>query len=695
MSQATIGALRVTLGLDSAAFTDGLSAAQKHLRGVGQRLQSIGRGMATVGAGMTAAITAPLVGLGAMAVGEASEMRDALGQVSAALTSMGDVGGRSLEQLKTQADNLAATSLFEDDQILRGVTANLLTFGNVAGASFDRAQQAALDLSARLGQDLQASTIMVGKALNDPILGLTALRRVGIQFTADQEKQIKAMAGVGDMAGAQAIMLSELERQFGGSAKAARDAANPMERMRLSLSAMAGDIGSILLPMVDKAAAAFAVLTEKFGNLSPGMQQAVVVIGLVAAAIGPLLVALGAVVASVGVLLPIIGAIGAPFLIVAAAVAAVAAAFYVFRDAIIPIMQSFAASVAENVGPKLAPLWEAIKGAVAAVGEVFNAIFGEGAPESVVVVLKLFGEVISRVFGAAIDIITGAINVVTNILKAFGALLRGDFSAMWGYLGQAAMAVVRGISNAFQTLFPEVVSWVRRTYEGVREWLLGRFEAVVRGIGEKVEQVKGFFKGLWDAVVGHSYIPDMVIAIAAWMGPRLQEAMVDPALDAVNETASAFEGLSDDVSHTMKSLFDSIVSKDWKGALGSIFEMFGQSGGKLGAFGKIASSILGALPGFKTGGSFKVGGSGGADSQVMAFRATPGEMVDIRRPGQDQGPGALSVHVTPSPFFDVAVEKVASPIAQRAAGQMGRQVLDASRRSAPGMQQRQRLLGTT
>ena len=638
MSQAVIGALRVTLGLDSAQFTDGLNAAQKTLRTAGQRLQSIGTGMAAVGTGLTAAITAPLVGLGAMAVTEASEMRDALGQVNAALTSMGDVGGRSLEQLKTQADALAGTSLFEDDQILRSVTANLLTFGNIAGESFDRAQQAAVDLSARLGTDLQSSAIMVGKALNDPVMGLAALRRVGIQFTEEQQAQIKAMQGVGDTAGAQAIMLAELERQFGGSAEAARNAANPMERMRLSLAAMAGDIGTILLPFVDRIAVAFSDLTERFGNLSPPMQQFVVVAGLVAAALGPLLIAGGALVASLGVLLPIVGAIGAPFLAVAAAVAAVGVAFYVFRDDIIPILQSFAASLQENLGPKIAPLWEAIKGAVAAVGEVFTAILGDGSPGSAAETIKIFGEVIARIFGGAVDLITGAINVITNIMRALGALLRGDFSAMWGYLGAAVMAAVRGIANAFQTLFPEVVEWVRQTYEGVKQWLLDRFTAVVRGIIEKITAVKDAFFNLYDAVVGNSYIPDLVIEIADWMGPRLQDAMVDPALAAVDETATAFEGMTSEVSNTMEGLFKSIASKDWKGALGSVLDLFaGQDGKGLGGWAKIGSDILGNLPGFKTGGSFKVGGSGGADSQLMQFRATPGEMVDIRRPGQDAG----------------------------------------------------------
>lgn len=88
--------------------------------------------------------------------------------------------------------------------------------------------------------------------------------------------------------------------------------------------------------------------------------------------------------------------------------------------------------------------------------------------------------------------------------------------------------------------------------------------------------------------------------------------------------------------------------------------------GWLGAVGSVLKGFAGGLPGFKTGGSFKVGGSGGADSQLMQFRATPGEMVNIRRPGQDAG-GGMVVHVNPSPYFDVQVERVAAPMAVQAA----------------------------
>jgi hypothetical protein len=668
MSQAVVGALRVSLGLDSAQFTNGLSAAQRQLQGVGQRMQQVGARIATVGAGMTAAITLPALAMGRALMDGATSAAAAAGQVNAALTSMGHGAGRSFEQLAAQAERLSATSLFDDDDIMVKVTANLLTFGNVAEDSFDRAQQAAVNLSARMGGDLQASALMIGKALNAPTQGLAALRRVGIQFTADQEAMIKAMDAAGNSAGAQAIMLGELERQFGGAAQAARDA-DPMRAAMIDLGRSMGVLEQHFVPVIAGLGQFISKLADGLSALTP-FQAKMALIGVaVAAAVGPALVAIGAVVSAVGVLVPIVGAISLPFLAVAAAVAAVGVAFWVFRDDIIPILQSFAASLQENLGPKIEPLWEAIKSAAAAVGDVFMAIFGDGSPGSAAETIKVFGEVIARIFGAAVDVITGAINVITNIMRALGALLRGDFSAMWGYLGQAVMAAVRGIANAFQTLFPEVVSWVRQTYEGVKDWLLDRFAAVVRGIVEKITQVKDAFFNLYDAVVGNSYIPDLVEEIADWMGPRLQDAMVDPALSAIDETASAFGSMATDVSNEMEGLFRSIGSKDWKGVLGGVLDIFGKAGGDSiwGKLGRVGSSLLGGkIPGFKTGGSFKVGGSGGADSQLMQFRATPGEMVDIRRPGQDAG-GGMVVHVNPSPYFDVQVERVAAPMAVQAA----------------------------
>jgi hypothetical protein len=77
-----------------------------------------------------------------------------------------------------------------------------------------------VDMGRALGEGASASAIRLGKALNDPITGLTALRKVGVGFTAEQEAQIKTLQNSGDIMGAQKVILAELQAQFGGSGAA-------------------------------------------------------------------------------------------------------------------------------------------------------------------------------------------------------------------------------------------------------------------------------------------------------------------------------------------------------------------------------------------------------------------------------------------------------------------------------------------
>ncbi|KFG90729.1 Prophage LambdaMc01, tail tape measure protein [Sphingobium herbicidovorans NBRC 16415] len=97
------------------------------------------------------------------------------------------------------------------------------------------------------------------------------------------------------------------------------------------------------------------------------------------------------------------------------------------------------------------------------------------------------------------------------------------------------------------------------------------------------------------------------------------------------------------------------------------------------------------LPAFNTGGSFRVGGMPGIDKNVVAFKASRGEMVDIRRPGNDNG-GRAHVEVIPSPYFEVVVDQraagVAAPMAVASGVQArkaaGSDVARVGRRRIPG-----------
>jgi len=561
---ATIGALRVVLGLDSASFTDGLSKAQKHLQGVGKSMQRVGAQVATVGAGMTLAITGPLIAAGFAASKAATEAADAMGQVDAALTSMGDASGRTREQLAGLADGLMRSSLYDDDDILRKVTANLLTFGNVSGSAFDRAQQAAVDLATRMQMDLQPATLLIGKALNDPIKGLSALGRAGIQFTDAQKQTITAMVAGGNAAGAQAIMLSELERQFGGSAAAAQNT-DPYDKLRDSLATLSEKAGEVINRFLVPMTSALAGLLDKFNGLSPQMQTFTVVGAAIAAALGPVLVVVGAVVGALGSLATAFAAGGvlaglgafaiaaAPFV---AAGAAIAAAIWVFRDDLIPVFNEFKKAVMDAVGPMLPGLLQAAKDAFAALGPAIKAVVDFVGPilaGLAKIMINVFGPQAITMLRVLVAGVTNAFAIIGQAFRVLAALFKGDWSQAWNAAGTLVGTIVLGIGRVIDAVFPGALAAITRLVDGVRKWFSVDLFKIFGDTIKKIQGVGQAFFDLYDAVVGHSYIPDMVEGVAAWMA-KLDAGMVVPAVAATDATRAAFERLRDDVAGVMDRL---------------------------------------------------------------------------------------------------------------------------------------------
>jgi hypothetical protein len=745
MSNAVIGALRVSLGMDSASFEKGLDGAQRTLNRFNRDMQKLSAKFTGIGQTLTLGLTVPIAAFGAASVQAAQQSADAFAQVEAALKSMGGASGKTAADLQASAKALQDVAAIDDDEILRKVTANLLTFGKIAGPTFDRAQVAVVDLATRMKMDLQAATLLVGKALNDPVKGLTAMGRAGIQFTADQKTLIKSLVDTGRTAEAQAIILGELERQFGGSAKAAADA-NPYARLQIAFGELTEVIGAKLLPVITPVIEKLTALLNGFDKLSPAMQNFVLIGGLIAAAIGPVLVGVGMLISAVGTISALLAgpavsaAVGAfvglftgpavaalaaflaPFAPIILAVGALVAVFFLFRKQIMPVLEEWGRTVAEVLGPKITPLIEAAKSLFAsfsaalgqtfsALGAAINALFGKGG--SLEGPMQFFLDVATRVFNGVVSIVGTQIEVLTDILNALAALFRGDFSAMWGYLKDAAVTMASGIVRAFAAMFPDVIAWVQKTWQGVKTWLVDKFSDVVKAVQQKIAAVTGFFKDMWDAVVGHSYVPDMVDGIRDHFA-RLDAEMVKPALGATAEVEAAFAamhkrigiplpgsrqnarspnapandnghgGASPDVTifggkamsterveelraqfvsfgqsftdavraGRLKDFFADVanqfVDKLINQGINSLFNVIGSSsgggaGGWVAAIASIFTGGGGSTPGFATGGSFTVGGSGAMDSKLVQFRATPGEMVNITKGERGQRQTATNV----------------------------------------------------
>lgn len=141
-------------------------------------------------------------------------------QLEARLKSTGGVVGYTADQLKKMASSLSEVT-GETDEAIVSMQTMLISFDRIRGEAFYKTQQAALDLSAALGQDLKTSAQTLGRALQEPERGVQLLRRAGINFTESQKSMIEQMVETNNIAGAQDIILKELEKRFGGAAEAA------------------------------------------------------------------------------------------------------------------------------------------------------------------------------------------------------------------------------------------------------------------------------------------------------------------------------------------------------------------------------------------------------------------------------------------------------------------------------------------
>ena len=220
---ADLAKLVVKLEAQTAQYTQQLDKVNKKMAGFEKRQR---RSLKNVGAGFKALGTiAAGVGIAAFirkVVRATAAQEQAVAQLRQGLISTDNAVGFSLGQLTKYAADLQKVTTFGDEELIQA-QAQLITFTKITGDEFNRTLIAATDLSARMGGDLKSSVIQLGKALNDPIANLSALSRSGIQFSADQKTLVKSLFETGREAEAQQVILKELEVQFGGSARAARD----------------------------------------------------------------------------------------------------------------------------------------------------------------------------------------------------------------------------------------------------------------------------------------------------------------------------------------------------------------------------------------------------------------------------------------------------------------------------------------
>lgn len=229
----------------------GLKQANAQFAKLQSSVGSLGRNFAAAGAVIAGA--GVLIG---RSLADAADSQRVFAQTEATLKSTGTTANGTAKEIAALASSLQKSTAFNDEAILSGQNL-LLTFKgiqNQAGEGndiFNQASATMLDFARAMKTGPEQASIKLGKALQDPTRGVTALRKSGVDFTKDQMEMIKALQESGDLMGAQKIVLAELQSQFGGSAAAyAKTFTGQVESMNNELNDLSEEIGFMVMPAV-------------------------------------------------------------------------------------------------------------------------------------------------------------------------------------------------------------------------------------------------------------------------------------------------------------------------------------------------------------------------------------------------------------------------------------------------------------
>lgn len=187
------------------------------------------------------------VAFGAVSVKAFTESQDLIAQTNAVLKSTGQIAGVTADEVDKLSKSLQKVTKYSDEDV-RSVENLLLTFTSIDKKIFPQATKTVLDMATALGEDTKSASIQLGKALQDPILGITALRRVGVNFSAAQKDVVKKLVETGRKAEAQKLILKELQTEFGGSAEAAgKTFSGQLEILKNQLNDVQEQVGSLIL----------------------------------------------------------------------------------------------------------------------------------------------------------------------------------------------------------------------------------------------------------------------------------------------------------------------------------------------------------------------------------------------------------------------------------------------------------------
>lgn len=305
------------------------------------KLKDVGGKLSDIGQNMSLKVTTPIAAAGAASFKFAADLQDAFGATEQVYKSAADA-------VKNWADSLPNYYGIAEGEALEYANMMGSLLQNIGGLTEEQAAKQAQTLI-ELAGDL---TAMYGGSVQDAIRALTGalkgnnsmLDNYGMAVneaiikTKAMEMGLVAEGKELDLASKQAATLALIMEQTadaqGQAAREAEGASGSLRSLTTEIKNLATDIGEVLLPVITPFIQKLKDIVGAFGELSPGVQKAIIAIAGIAAAIGPLLSIFGPLISTIGTLITGLGAMSTAMAGGASIAAALTKAFPVLGSVI-------------------------------------------------------------------------------------------------------------------------------------------------------------------------------------------------------------------------------------------------------------------------------------------------------------------------------------------------------------------------
>ena len=467
---------------------------------VSERLNTFGESMSTVGNNLTDSLTKPLMGLGESMIAAASEMNALESQFTQVF---GEFESQAASSLGEIADD---TGIVEER--LKGTYTGIAAFAKTSGMETqealnltDRAMRAVADSAAFYDRSLEDTaeslqSFLKGNYENDSALGLSAteytrnaaaMELYGESFNklSESQKQLTLLKMVEDA--------NALSGALGQASRESDTWSNVTGNLNQEMTNLKATLGQSLLPVIQPIVEFLTKIMEKFGEMSPVMQNVIVGVGLLVAALGPLLSIVGSVVSIIGTLMPLLSGVTIAFNPIALAVAGAAAALLI-----------------------LIANWEKVTEVMTKFDEFLQGVFATDFTE-------IFGPVLGESLNAFFANVKNIWESIKQIFNGIITFIKGVFSGDWEQAWN-------GVKDIFAGVWDLLVSVIKIPINNIIGMINGLVGGVVSGINMVIRALNGlnFTVPDWIPGIGGKSVGFSIEEISAPKIPYLAAGAVIP-----------------------------------------------------------------------------------------------------------------------------------------------------------------------